>query len=55
MVYQILRYLVKINKNQCFLMDSKVTPLAANYSFTLVRYVGSGYPKQAAPPDVEVL
>lgn len=30
-------------------------PLAANSSLTLIRYVGSGYPKYAGPPFNAVL
>jgi len=37
-----------------FIIFQKI-PFAANYYFTLVKYVGSGYPKYAEPPDKFVL
>jgi len=35
--------------------DSKVTPFDANSYLTRLKYVGSGYPKHAVPPEREVL
>ena len=31
-------------------MKFQITPLAANSSLTLLKYVGSGYPNLALPP-----
>ena len=37
------------------LIESSVTPLQDSSSWTLVKYVGSGNPKQLVPPERDVL
>ena len=39
----------------CYLIDYRVIPLAASSYLTRVKYVGSGYPNEATPPEVDVL